>query len=83
MGLLEIVAIGISLAMDAFAVSICKGLSMKKLNEILQFSDSLMNNKISRFELHVNFMSVLWLEQLLIKNTLPFSKIRPSNWLIL
>lgn len=32
MGLIEIVAIGISLAMDAFAVSICKGLSMKKLN---------------------------------------------------
>ena len=32
MRLLEIVAIGISLAMDAFAVSICKGLSMKKLN---------------------------------------------------
>lgn len=31
MGLLEIVLIGIGLAMDAFAVSICKGLSMKKL----------------------------------------------------
>lgn len=32
MGILEIVVIGISLAMDAFAVSICKGLSMKKMN---------------------------------------------------
>ena len=32
MGLIEIFLIGISLAMDAFAVSICKGLSMKKLN---------------------------------------------------
>ena len=28
----ELVLIGISLAMDAFAVSICKGLSMKKMN---------------------------------------------------
>lgn len=32
MGLIEIILIGISLAMDAFAVAICKGLSMKKLN---------------------------------------------------
>jgi putative Mn2+ efflux pump MntP len=32
MGILEIVLIGIGLAMDAFAVSICKGLSMKKLD---------------------------------------------------
>ena len=32
MGLIEIILIGISLAMDAFAVSICKGLSMKKIN---------------------------------------------------
>lgn len=32
MGLLEIVVISFSLAMDAFAVSICKGLSMKKMN---------------------------------------------------
>ena len=31
MGILEIILIGISLAMDAFAVSICKGLSMKKM----------------------------------------------------
>ena len=32
MGIIEIVLIGLSLAMDAFAVSICKGLSMKKMN---------------------------------------------------
>lgn len=32
MELFEIIAIGIGLAMDAFAVSVCKGLSMKKLN---------------------------------------------------
>lgn len=32
MGLIEIFLIGISLAMDAFAVSICKGLSMKKID---------------------------------------------------
>lgn len=32
MGIVEILFIGIGLAMDAFAVSICKGLSMKKLN---------------------------------------------------
>lgn len=31
MGLLEIVLVGIGLAMDAFAVSICKGLSIKKI----------------------------------------------------
>lgn len=31
MGILEIILIGISLAMDAFAVAVCKGLSMKKL----------------------------------------------------
>lgn len=31
MGLFEIVLIGVGLAMDAFAVSICKGLSMKKM----------------------------------------------------
>lgn len=30
MGVIEIVLIGVSLAMDAFAVAICKGLSMKK-----------------------------------------------------
>lgn len=33
MSIFEIVLIGISLAMDAFAVSICKGLSMKELNK--------------------------------------------------
>lgn len=32
MHVLEIILIGIGLAMDAFAASICKGLSMKKLN---------------------------------------------------
>ena len=32
MGILEIFLIGIGLAMDAFAVSICKGLAIKKLN---------------------------------------------------
>lgn len=32
MGIFEIFLIGIGLAMDAFAVSICKGLSMKKLD---------------------------------------------------
>ena len=32
MGLLEIILIAVSLAMDAFAVSICKGLSMKKMD---------------------------------------------------
>ena len=32
MELFEIVVIGIGLAMDAFAVSVCKGLSMKKLD---------------------------------------------------
>ena len=32
MKLFEIIVIGIGLAMDAFAVSVCKGLSMKKLD---------------------------------------------------
>ena len=32
MGVLEVGLIGIGLAMDAFAVSICKGLSMKKMS---------------------------------------------------
>ena len=31
MGIIEIVLIGVGLAMDAFAVSVCKGLSMKKM----------------------------------------------------
>ena len=32
MGILETVFIAIGLAMDAFAVAICKGLSMKKMS---------------------------------------------------
>ena len=32
MTILEILLIAIGLAMDAFAVSICKGISMKKMN---------------------------------------------------
>lgn len=32
MGLVEILLLAVGLAMDAFAVSICKGLSMKKMN---------------------------------------------------
>lgn len=32
MGVLEIVLISVGLAMDAFAVSVCKGLSMKKMS---------------------------------------------------
>lgn len=32
MGIVEIFLIGIGLAMDAFAVSVCKGLKMKKIN---------------------------------------------------
>jgi putative Mn2+ efflux pump MntP len=31
MGIIKILLLGVSLSMDAFAVSICKGLSMKKL----------------------------------------------------
>ena len=38
MGISEIVLIGLGLAMDAFAVSICKGLSMKKVNLLLSIS---------------------------------------------
>ena len=32
MGILEVLLIGVGLAMDAFAVAVCKGLSMKKLD---------------------------------------------------
>lgn len=32
MGIIEIVLIGIGLGMDSFAVSVCKGLTMKKMN---------------------------------------------------
>ena len=34
MGILEIILIGISLSMDAFAVAVCKGLCMKKVNKV-------------------------------------------------
>ena len=33
MGFIEILLIGIGLSMDAFAVSICKGLNMQKVNK--------------------------------------------------
>lgn len=32
MGIIELFVIAIGLGMDAFAVSVCKGLSMKKMN---------------------------------------------------
>ena len=32
MGLAELVLLAVGLSMDAFAVSICKGLGMKKIN---------------------------------------------------
>ena len=32
MGLLELIIVGVGLAMDAFAVSVCKGLSMRKMS---------------------------------------------------
>ena len=32
MGLVELIILSVGLAMDAFAVSICKGLAMKKMN---------------------------------------------------
>ena len=32
MGLLELIVVGVGLAMDAFAVSVCKGLSMRKMS---------------------------------------------------
>ena len=32
MGITELIVLSLGLAMDAFAVSICKGLSMKKMN---------------------------------------------------
>ena len=31
---IELFLLGVGLSMDAFAVSICKGLSMKKINKI-------------------------------------------------
>ena len=36
MNTIEIMLVGLGLAMDAFAVSICKGLSMKKINWKIQ-----------------------------------------------
>ncbi len=41
MGLIEIFSIGIGLAMDAFAVAICKGLSMSKFDKEKAFIISL------------------------------------------
>ena len=32
MGVIELLLLSIGLAMDAFAVSVCKGISMKKIN---------------------------------------------------
>ena len=32
MGIIELILLSIGLGMDAFAVSICKGISMKKMN---------------------------------------------------
>ena len=32
MGVIELLLLSVGLAMDAFAVSICKGISMKKMN---------------------------------------------------
>lgn len=32
MGILEVFLVGVGLSMDAFAVSVCRGLKMKKLN---------------------------------------------------
>ena len=32
MGIIEVILISIGLAMDAFAVSVCKGLAMKKID---------------------------------------------------
>ena len=37
MGIIEFALTGVGLAMDAFAVSICKGLSMKKVNYVHAF----------------------------------------------
>lgn len=34
MGIVELLLIGVGLSMDAFAVSICKGLNMKKVNKV-------------------------------------------------
>lgn len=34
MGVIELLLIGVGLSMDAFAVSVCKGLNMKKVNKL-------------------------------------------------
>lgn len=34
MGIIELLLIGVGLSMDAFAVSVCKGLKMKKVNKL-------------------------------------------------
>lgn len=41
MGIIELLFTGVGLAMDAFAVSICKGLGMKKINHFHAFMISL------------------------------------------
>ena len=38
MGLAELVLLAVGLSMDAFAVSICKGLGMKKINLCLLYT---------------------------------------------
>lgn len=37
MGYLELALIGVGLSMDAFAVSVCKGLSMRKVDKKYMF----------------------------------------------
>ena len=37
MGILELCLIGVGLSMDAFAVSVCKGLEMPKINKVQLF----------------------------------------------
>ena len=46
MKIIEIFFVGIGLAMDAFAVSICKGLSMKKINWKNNVSVELFKNLV-------------------------------------
>ena len=46
MGIIEILFIGVSLGADAFAVSVCKGLSLKKFDtkKYLDFNEKLKEN---------------------------------------
>ena len=37
MGVVELLLIGVGLSMDAFAVSVCKGLNMRKVNKVHSF----------------------------------------------